>query len=159
MADFKFISSDGHLNDPPEAWERVQKEYGERAPRVVNDLPDKKGLWLVTEGLKPSPCYNPSVGFLVDKPEGVTGMTVDQVNDDTISRFRDTFRYEDHPGSWQPAARLKEQDRDDVEAEQFAFALQGILLGFHQYSRLLADPLAAHRARQALDALFDAARP
>jgi len=117
MADFKFISSDGHLNDPPEAWARVQKEYGDRAPRVVNDLPDKKGLWLVTEGLKPSPCYNPSVGFLVDKPEGVTGMTVDQVNDDTISRFRDTFRYEDHPGSWQPAARLKEQDRDDVEAE------------------------------------------
>ena len=55
MADFKFISSDGHLNDPPEAWERVQKEYGDRAPRVVNDLPDKKGLWLVTEGLKPSP--------------------------------------------------------------------------------------------------------
>lgn len=49
--------------------------------------------------------------------------------------------------------------RDDVDPEQFAFALQGILLGFHQYSRLLADPLAAHRARQALDALFDAARP
>ena len=117
MADFKFISSDGHLNDPPEAWGRVQKEYGDRAPKVVDNLPDKKGLWLVTEGLKPSPCYNPSVGFLVDKPEGVTGMTVDQVNDDTISRFRDTFRYEDHPGSWQPAARLKEQDRDDVEAE------------------------------------------
>jgi predicted TIM-barrel fold metal-dependent hydrolase len=117
MADFKFISADGHLNDPPEAWARVQREYGDRAPRVVKDPPGQKGLWLITEGLKPSPCYNPSVGFLVDKPEGVTGMSVDQVDDETISSFRETFRYEDHPGSWQPEARVREQDRDDVAAE------------------------------------------
>ena len=117
MADFKLISADGHLNDPPAAWERVQKEYGERAPRVVDGLPDRKGLWLITEGLKPSPCCNPSVGFLVAKPEGVTGMDVDQVDDDTIARFRENFRYEDHPGSWEPSVRLKEQDRDGVEAE------------------------------------------
>jgi uncharacterized protein len=117
MADFKFISADGHLNDPPEAWRRVQKEYGERAPRVIENHDGKKGLWLVTEGLKPSPCYNPSVGFLVTKPEGVTGMAVDQVDDATISGFRQSFRYEDHPGSWQAAARLKEMDRDGVEAE------------------------------------------
>jgi AcrR family transcriptional regulator len=49
--------------------------------------------------------------------------------------------------------------RADVDPEQFAFALQGILLGYHQFSRLLADPLAAQRARRALDALLDAARP
>jgi AcrR family transcriptional regulator len=49
--------------------------------------------------------------------------------------------------------------RDDVDPEDFAFSLQGILLGFHQYSRLLGDPLAAPRARRALDALLDAARP
>ncbi|HWP59451.1 MAG TPA: amidohydrolase family protein [Candidatus Acidoferrales bacterium] len=117
MADFKLISADGHLNDPPAAWERVQKEYGERAPRVVDNLPDRKGLWLVADGLKPSPCCNPSVGFLVAKPEGVSGMDVDQVDDETIARFRETFRYEDHPGSWDPAARIKEQERDGVEAE------------------------------------------
>jgi predicted TIM-barrel fold metal-dependent hydrolase len=117
MSDYKFVSADGHLNDPPVAWARAQKEYGDRAPKVVDNLPDRKGLWLVTEGLKPSPCYNPSVGFLVGKPEGVTGMQVDQVDDETIAGFRESFRYEDHPGSWQPAARLKEQDRDGVEAE------------------------------------------
>jgi len=117
MADFQFLSSDGHLNDPPAAWERVQKEYGDRAPKVVENLPDKRGLWLVTEGLKPAPCYNPSVGFLVGKPEGVTGMDVSQVDDETINSFRESFRYQDHPGSWQPAARLKEQDRDGVQAE------------------------------------------
>ena len=42
MADFKLVSADGHLNDPPEAWERVQKEYGGRAPRVVKILTARK---------------------------------------------------------------------------------------------------------------------
>jgi predicted TIM-barrel fold metal-dependent hydrolase len=31
--------------------------------------------------------------------------------------FSKNFRYEDFPASWEPAARLKDQDRDDVEAE------------------------------------------
>jgi len=117
MPDFKLISADGHLNDPPAAWERAQKEYGDRAPKVVENPPGRKGLYLITDGLDPNPCYNPSVGFLVAKPEGVAGMALDQVADDTISNFRESFRYEDHPGSWEPSARVKEQDRDGVEAE------------------------------------------
>ena len=39
MPDFKLISADGHVNEPPMAWERVQKEYGDRAPKVVKDPP------------------------------------------------------------------------------------------------------------------------
>ena len=49
--------------------------------------------------------------------------------------------------------------RPDADPEQFAFHMHGILLAFHQHSRLLNDPLAAQRARRALDALLDAARP
>ncbi len=49
--------------------------------------------------------------------------------------------------------------RDDADPEQFAFQMHGILLAFHQHSRLLGDPLATQRARRALDALLDAARP
>jgi AcrR family transcriptional regulator len=48
--------------------------------------------------------------------------------------------------------------RADVDPEQFAFDLMGILLGFHQFSRLLADPLAEQRARGALDRVLDAAK-
>ena len=47
----------------------------------------------------------------------------------------------------------------DADPEQFAFQMHGILLAFHQHSRLLGDPLAAQRARRALDALLDASRP
>ena len=55
---------------------------------------------------------------------------------------------------------ISERDfRDDADPEQFAFQMHGILLAFHQHSRLLGDPLAAERARRALDALLDAARP
>ena len=49
--------------------------------------------------------------------------------------------------------------RNDTDPEQFAFHMHGILLAFHQHNRLLGDPLAAQRARRALDALLDAARP
>ena len=101
---------------------------------MVKDFDGKKGLWLITEGLKPSPCYNPSVGFLVGKPDGVTGMSVDQVDDETISRFRESFRYEDHPGSWEPAVRLKEHERDgDAQAlpRQCESSLQSWLISRH----------------------------
>jgi AcrR family transcriptional regulator len=49
--------------------------------------------------------------------------------------------------------------RADADPEQFAFDVKGIWLSFHHYARLLADPLAAQRARRALDALLDTARP
>ncbi|HEX5906138.1 MAG TPA: TetR/AcrR family transcriptional regulator [Propionibacteriaceae bacterium] len=48
--------------------------------------------------------------------------------------------------------------RPDADPEQFAFDLQCILLGFHQHSRLLGDPLAVQRASRALDALLLAVR-
>jgi len=51
MVDFKLISADGHINEPPAAWERVQKEYGDRAPKVVKDPEGFKGIWVITDGL------------------------------------------------------------------------------------------------------------
>ena len=34
MEGYKLISADSHVNEPPAAWERVQKQYGDRAPKV-----------------------------------------------------------------------------------------------------------------------------
>jgi AcrR family transcriptional regulator len=48
--------------------------------------------------------------------------------------------------------------RGDASPEQFASDLDGIVLGFHCHSRLLADPLAGDRARHAFERLLDAAR-
>jgi predicted TIM-barrel fold metal-dependent hydrolase len=116
MPDFKLISADSHVNEPPAAWERVQKEYGERAPRVAKDPPGvPKGIWLVIDGLPPVGLSHYSKGLAVEKAKGIS--EVDQEKHFETIRFNETFRYEDYPGGWEPTARLKDQDTDGVAAE------------------------------------------
>ena len=47
----------------------------------------------------------------------------------------------------------------DVDPEQFATDLHGVMLAYYHAHRLLSDPAAESRARRAVDALLDAARP
>ena len=116
MPDFKLISADSHVNEPPSAWERVQKEYGERAPRVVKDPAGvPKGIWLLIDGLPPVGLSHYSKGLVVSKNQGIS--EVDQEKHFETIRFNETFRYEDYPGGWEPAARLKDQDTDGIDAE------------------------------------------
>jgi predicted TIM-barrel fold metal-dependent hydrolase len=116
MPDFKLISADSHVNEPPAAWERVQKEYGERAPKVVRNPPGvPKGIWLIIEGLPPVGLSHYSKGLVVDKTKGISAVD-EEKHFKTIS-FNETFRYEDYPGGWEPTARLKDQDTDGVGAE------------------------------------------
>ena len=116
MPDFKLISADSHVNEPPAAWERVQKEYGERAPKVVRDPAGKpKGIWLIIEGLPPVGLSHYSKGLAVGKNRGIS--EVEQEKHFATIRFNETFRYEDYPGGWDPSARLQDQEADGVEAE------------------------------------------
>ena len=116
MSDFKLISADSHVNEPPEAWARVQKQYGERAPRVVQDPPGvPKGTWLLIDGLPPVGLSHYSKGLVVGKNHGIS--EVEQEKHFETIRFNENFRYEDYPGGWEPAARLRDQDIDGVAAE------------------------------------------
>ena len=116
MPDFKLISADSHVNEPPAAWERVQKQYGERAPKVVKDPPGvPKGIWLIIDGLPPVGLSHYSKGLVVDKTKGISAVD-EEKHFKTIS-FNENFRYEDYPGGWEPSARLKDQDLDGVGAE------------------------------------------
>ena len=116
MPDFKLISADGHLNEPPAAWERVQKEYGDRAPKVVRHHPGvPKGMWLITDGLPPVGCSHYNIGRAVGKDKGIS--EVDAAKHAEAIGFNENFEYEDYPGGWDPAARLQDQDQDGVEAE------------------------------------------
>ncbi len=49
--------------------------------------------------------------------------------------------------------------RADADAERFAGDLHAVMLGFYHQHRLLGDPRAEDRARAAVAALLDAARP
>jgi len=51
----------------------------------------------------------------VGKEKGIA--EVDQEKHFETIRFNENFRYEDYPGGWEPAARLKDQDVDGIEAE------------------------------------------
>ena len=116
MPNFKLISADSHVNEPPAAWERVQKQYGERAPKVVKDPPGvPKGIWLLIDGQPPVGLSHYSKGLVVDKTQGISA--VDQEKHFKTISFNETFRYEDYPGGWEPSARLKDQDIDGVGAE------------------------------------------
>jgi len=116
VADFKLISSDSHLNEPPAAWERVQKEYGDRAPKVVKDPPGvPKGLWLITDGIAPMGVSHFSIGIVAGKPEGITNMDLSEWQR-TID-FNEEYTFEDFPAGWEPSARLAAQDKDGVDAE------------------------------------------
>lgn len=116
MPDFKMISCDGHVNEPPAAWEGVQKQYGDRAPKVVQDPPGvPKGTWLLCEGLPPIGVSHYSKGLAVGKDQGIS--EVEQEKHFETIRFNENFRFEDFPGGWEPAARLRDQDTDGIEAE------------------------------------------
>jgi len=116
MPDFALISADSHVNEPPAAWDRVQKKYGDRAPKVVKDPPGvPKGTWLIVDGLPPIGCSHYSEGLAVGKNKGIS--EVEQKKHFESIRFNENFRYEDFPGGWDSAARLKDQDEDGIEAE------------------------------------------
>jgi AcrR family transcriptional regulator len=80
---------------------------------------------------------------LDDQPGPVRNRLVQQQRDwvDTLSNLARTAVAEGH-------------FRPDVDAEQVAFDLCGIMLAYHQWSRLLHDPAAERRAQAAFDALL-----
>jgi AcrR family transcriptional regulator len=48
--------------------------------------------------------------------------------------------------------------REDLEPEQFAFEMHGLVLAYHHAGRLLGDPRALDRARVGFEGLIDRAR-
>src|SRR4029450_1088841 len=53
MAEAQLVSADSHVNKPGDLWlERIDKEFRDRAPRVVDTLPDRQpGSYLVVAGI------------------------------------------------------------------------------------------------------------
>jgi hypothetical protein len=49
--------------------------------------------------------------------------------------------------------------RPDFDADQFAYEFHGIMLSYHHLARLLRDPSAETRVRQAFESLLGRARP
>ena len=56
MPDYKLISADSHVSEPPDLWAtRVDKKYRERAPQLMVNPPGKEGAYFHLRGLRAAP--------------------------------------------------------------------------------------------------------
>lgn len=120
MPDFKLISVDSHMTEHADCFLRCQKEFGDKAPRVVeNPEGIGKGLWFVMEGLEPMHVGYFALGNVVEKPHGRREMLVYQNSAEfkkKVTEWRENYRYEDHLADWHAPEYLAALERDGVEA-------------------------------------------
>src|SRR5438128_9082178 len=90
MTEYRLISADSHVNEPPDLWvSRVDQKYRERAPRLAVDLPGKEGAYFLYEGYAPHPL---GIGFGAGKsPDELTTCLTQATDADA------------RPGGWDPA--------------------------------------------------------
>ena len=101
MGRYHVISGDGHLEIPPEPWIRhVPEEHRERAPRLVRLRTGGEG-WIV-EG---SPLIHNGQNVAAGRPLKVHGGSYWEPDGTPV------------PGTGDAVQRLREQDRDGVDAE------------------------------------------
>jgi predicted TIM-barrel fold metal-dependent hydrolase len=102
--DYRLISADSHVSEPPDLWtSRVDRNYRDRAPRLAIDPDGKKGAYFLYEGYAPHPI---GIGLGAGK------------SPEELKDFLTKATYADaRPGGWDPAERLKDNERDGVEAD------------------------------------------
>ena len=96
--EYRLIDADTHVNEPPELWlERLPAQYRDRAPRIHSF--EEGDAW-VLEGVADP------INFGLNS---TAGMEPD--------RMQPWVRWEDvRPGGYDPAARVREMDRDMLDA-------------------------------------------
>ncbi|MCL0102288.1 amidohydrolase, partial [Dehalococcoidia bacterium] len=99
MREYKLISADGHINEPPDLWsERLPKRYQDRWPRMERF--DEGDAWII-EGWQGPINFGGNISGAIPLME----------------RSPWKFWEDVPPGGYDPASRLKEQDIDGVDAE------------------------------------------
>ena len=116
MAEAQLVSADSHVNEPGDLWvERIEKEFLDRAPRVVDNLPDRQpGSYLVVEGIPPIHLTQ--------------GLGAGKKGEELVKFFQQSTYKDARQGGWDPAARLIDMASDGVEAEVIYTTL-----GFRQF--------------------------
>ena len=112
---YKAISADGHINEPPELWvKNLPAKFRDRGPRIIETKKTKGHAWIMEGQERPSVMGFSSMYFKS------SGKRFDRSN--LIEQFKQMknrgVRYEDlFPGSWDPIERVKEITEDKIDAE------------------------------------------
>ena len=104
MPDYKLISADSHVSEPPDLWStHVDQKYRDRAPQLMVNPPGKEGAYFHYEGYAPHPI---GIGLGAGK------------SPEELKEFLTKATYADaRPGGWNPAERVKDNAIDGVEAD------------------------------------------
>jgi predicted TIM-barrel fold metal-dependent hydrolase len=115
MLEPRVISADSHFVEPPDMWaQRIDARFRDRAPRTVQGYKGKPGEFFVCENIQPVQV----AGFFG------SGKSAEELPEHVKKGF------EAAPKSvWDPAERLKEQDRDGVSAEVLYTSMGMLLFG------------------------------
>ena len=105
MPNFKLISADSHVYEPPTMWvDYIDAEFKDRAPRLVKDPPGMTGEFWVMPGSPP-------------RKMGGTGFLAGATPEELVRIMHDATFDECPPAAYEPSARLVEMERDGIEAE------------------------------------------
>jgi predicted TIM-barrel fold metal-dependent hydrolase len=117
MATNQIISADSHFVEPPTMWaERIDQKFHDRAPHTVKGYDGREGEFFVCENITPIPV----AGFFG------SGKSAEELPEHVKHGF------DAAPKSvWDPAERLKEQDRDGVSAEALYTSMGMLLYGLN----------------------------
>jgi AcrR family transcriptional regulator len=118
------------------------------APRGEPRLRALFDRWLQWEKLLPGGCPMVAASVELDDRPGRARDFLVQSQRDWLDTLANAAR----------AAVREGHVRDDLDCEQFAYELDGVMLAYHQMSRLMKDPRARARAEAAFESLLRNAR-
>ncbi len=111
---YQAISADGHVNEPPTLWvDNLPAKYKKRGPHIIETPKTKGHAWIMEGQKRPSPMGFSSMYSKASKRFDRASLV------DSFKQIKDRgVRYEDvFPGSYDPAARVKEIIEDETDAE------------------------------------------
>lgn len=115
METLRIISADSHFVEPPAMWaDRMDQRFRDRAPHTEKNFKGRPGEFFLCENIRPVPV----AGFFG------SGKSSEELPEHVKRGF------DAAPASvWDPAQRLKEQDRDGVSAEVLYTSMGMLLFG------------------------------
>lgn len=123
---YKAISADGHVNEPPNLWvDNLPAKFKDRGPRVIETPRTKGHAWIMEGQTRPSPMGFSSMYSRASKRFDRASLV------DSFKQIKDRgVRYEDvFPGSYDPAARVGEMIEDQTDAEVMYNGVQTVWNG------------------------------
>ena len=152
---YRAISADGHVNEPPTLWtDRLPAKFKDRGPHIIETPKTKGHAWIMEGQKRPSPMGFSSMYSRASKRFDRASLI------DSFKQIKDRgVRYEDmFPGSYDPAARVKEILEDETDAEVIFNGVQTVWNGI----KLCPDPelsLACYKVYNDWIAEFQAYAP